>query len=1156
MRLNRLQLIKFGKFSDTAIDLPTARQDFHLIVGANEAGKSTLRSAISDLLFGIPTRSVHGFKYPLSTLRLGATVANATATLEFHRAKAPRQSLRSPLDAALAESCLAPFLGTADRTFFDQMFGLDHARLIKGGNSILNAEDSVGQILFQSAAGVAGLGKIRDAYAEEGERIWGSRHAKDREYYIAADALEKATTALKDATVRTRSWSDASARVVALGDAIEAEVAIRSALQSKRNLIERIRRVRPFCTALKECEAQLAALENVVALPADAQALLAAAEIDIAQASQLLGLRSEEVTALTASLAAVELDDTILARTAEVEALENQRLLYGAHARDIVRRQAEIDLLWKDVIDACEQLSWAAGDEATLRRRLPSTLVRRELDQLMLERGAVEQSLHAARQAQRTKADEIAAIEERLGRISLRELPPALRAALAAARALGDPQGVSQAQDRLVSKAREALAQAMQSLGRWCTAEADLSRVQQPGAETIARLLQERQLREAESSSAGKRLTDQNADIERIALAIAQFEALHHPVTQDDVVRARAARSAAWEAIKQATTSVAAGTAPLEAAMQDADAASDKRLDNVEEATELQALSHERERAALRQDEAAGHARNAAQALAAFDRRWEMLSNDIGVPGMALDMVAGWMASLQKALACAATVGDALASRDAVRQTITGAAEELAAALRAAGQDATADEKPGLLCARADATLSEHDAQQVRHAALGEQLGAAQALAAPLATAVLQAGAQMQRWDAAWAAALDKAGLAQQSTLGTVTGALELLDAIESRLGKIRIIRLERIDAMQDDLARFAEAAQQLAQAVAPALLALPAEQIARTLASRLAPAQQAQQESVRLAEMLRIAQKQVAQAGEAIRKATATLQPMMDRAGVASTAELARCIERSDARRAIQAELAKAQASLLQGGDGLSRPEIEAEVDAADLGRITAELEQINDDLSATVNRQAALSAELATARRTLDDIEGSAGAAQAEAMRQEALARMTDASERFVKVATAGRLLRWSIERYREQKQGPMLARAGEIFSQLTLGSFQRLLVDFDRQPMTLEGQRHDDVLVGVSGMSDGTRDQLFLALRLAALEMHLEQANALPFIADDLFINFDDARSAAGLHALARLSEKTQVIFLSHHDHLIPTVRAVFGAGVNVVQLGGNA
>jgi uncharacterized protein YhaN len=72
------------------------------------------------------------------------------------------------------------------------------------------------------------------------------------------------------------------------------------------------------------------------------------------------------------------------------------------------------------------------------------------------------------------------------------------------------------------------------------------------------------------------------------------------------------------------------------------------------------------------------------------------------------------------------------------------------------------------------------------------------------------------------------------------------------------------------------------------------------------------------------------------------------------------------------------------------------------------------------------------------------------------------------------------------------------------------------------------------------------------LAALELHLAKAKALPFLADDLFINFDDERSSAGLEALRELSKHTQVLFLSHHDHLLPRVQQVFGASVNVVHL----
>jgi recombinational DNA repair ATPase RecF len=74
-------------------------------------------------------------------------------------------------------------------------------------------------------------------------------------------------------------------------------------------------------------------------------------------------------------------------------------------------------------------------------------------------------------------------------------------------------------------------------------------------------------------------------------------------------------------------------------------------------------------------------------------------------------------------------------------------------------------------------------------------------------------------------------------------------------------------------------------------------------------------------------------------------------------------------------------------------------------------------------------------------------------------------------------------------------------------------------------LIGRRGRDE-VPVEGMSDGTRDQLYLALRIAALEQQFRANGPMPVVADDLLINFDDRRAAAALRVLAELSHSTQV------------------------------
>lgn len=82
------------------------------------------------------------------------------------------------------------------------------------------------------------------------------------------------------------------------------------------------------------------------------------------------------------------------------------------------------------------------------------------------------------------------------------------------------------------------------------------------------------------------------------------------------------------------------------------------------------------------------------------------------------------------------------------------------------------------------------------------------------------------------------------------------------------------------------------------------------------------------------------------------------------------------------------------------------------------------------------------------------------------------------------------------------------------MTIGSCRKLRIDYDQTPPALLAYRSEGAPVKVEGLSDGTRDQLFLALRIAALELQSEQSEPVPFIADDLFINFDDERSKAGL------------------------------------------
>ncbi|MCT7464580.1 AAA family ATPase [Aliarcobacter cryaerophilus] len=77
-----------------------------------------------------------------------------------------------------------------------------------------------------------------------------------------------------------------------------------------------------------------------------------------------------------------------------------------------------------------------------------------------------------------------------------------------------------------------------------------------------------------------------------------------------------------------------------------------------------------------------------------------------------------------------------------------------------------------------------------------------------------------------------------------------------------------------------------------------------------------------------------------------------------------------------------------------------------------------------------------------------------------------------------------------------------------------------------------RDEKIRVAHTKMSEGTRDQLFLSLRLAFISLFNEKSEkTLPFLVDDIFINFDEDRIKSGLKLLKEFSNTTQVIFFTH-------------------------
>ena len=105
MRIERLDLTRYGKFSDYRLDFgaaPPGGSDFHVVYGLNETGKSTAAAAILDLLFGIDKQSAYGAGkgrasapnwHAYATMKIGARLELGGGPTKSHASSATGTAL-------------------------------------------------------------------------------------------------------------------------------------------------------------------------------------------------------------------------------------------------------------------------------------------------------------------------------------------------------------------------------------------------------------------------------------------------------------------------------------------------------------------------------------------------------------------------------------------------------------------------------------------------------------------------------------------------------------------------------------------------------------------------------------------------------------------------------------------------------------------------------------------------------------------------------------------------------------------------------------------------------------------------------------------------------------------------------------------------------
>jgi len=1152
MRIDRLDLTAYGPFSDKSLNLSDGSSGLHLIYGDNEAGKSTSLRALIAWLFGIPPRTNDNYLHPNPQLRIGGKLRLSDgAEIEFVRRKGKKDTLLEPgTDAPLDDSILSPFLPVGiDENLFTKLFGINHERMIAGGQELLNQSGDLGQALFSAAVGTAGLREILADLQNGAEELFKPRASK-KLVNRAISSFKEAQKRIRDSSLPVAEWKQLQKK---LTDALAAIQQVEEDIKGKskeKSRLDRLNRVKGVLAERRAVLARIEELGEVLLLPQDfddqrkfaADRLQTAAEVKERAEARRSRLK-EEAETLNVRNELLDSEAAILAIHKDLGAVETA-------IKDRPQQDGKRRLLRNEA----EQLLKSVRPDISLDnadRMRPLANNEKWISGLAQKHSLLNQKKEKAEATLRDVADEQETIKQELGEQAPSDLDLSeLKAAVAVARKAGDlEQRLADSQKRASDKKMTCESE-LSRLGRFADTIEMLSRVAMPVPETLdtfEKRFDELSEKIRADGRRQKELGEERKQAENDLIALLSTGGLP---TISQLGEARSERDTGWNLIKQKYIEEIDVDKDIVEYAPDTDLATfyEQKIDFADHLSDRLRLAADQvvKRAALeakieilksRHEDLTEEVGKANEDKEAHQKEWNSIWEPLGVaPGSPREMKQ-WLLRVDNLLAnvqAANTVaGDAINLAEDCK-----ALKELVS-LQISKFDTSIDLQEmsleGMLniC---EQRIAQEEAALERKRQLEHSLGDTEIRIKRATEELTSIENDQTGWAQEWAQAIDGLGLKPDVHPEQATEAFDQLMAFFEKLDQSEELR-KRIYGIDQVSEKFEKKVFEVADSIGFKRDGQEAITIAAQLNHDLNEARERRASLKKIKTQGKEIAEEIENADITIRAAKEQLAALRDQARVETDDELEPAGESSRIMRELQQKLDTLEQELTRNGDGLSIPQLEKEADESDIDAIEGELERVSSQLKELQSNRDTLRDQRQTVQNEIRAKDGSALAANASEEAEQQLATMVSGVEQYLRLQIAALILEHRIEDYRKKNQAPVLARAGELFCKLTLGSYANLRDELDeRGKPVLLGVRPNDLEVPVEGMSDGTRDQLYLSLRLATLEQHLSKGEPMPFVVDDILIGFDDHRTRICLEVLAELAVSTQVLLFTHHRRVL--------------------
>ena len=147
----------------------------------------------------------------------------------------------------------------------------------------------------------------------------------------------------------------------------------------------------------------------------------------------------------------------------------------------------------------------------------------------------------------------------------------------------------------------------------------------------------------------------------------------------------------------------------------------------------------------------------------------------------------------------------------------------------------------------------------------------------------------------------------------------------------------------------------------------------------------------------------------------------------------------------------------------------------------------------------------------------------------------KLRDGFARWKELSATTHLLRRVYKRYEKDRQPETLQHASEFLHRMTGGRYARIWTPLAEDVLLIDDSQGHSLPIEV--LSRGTREQVFLSLRLALVSGYARRGVRMPMVLDDVLVNFDVDRTVAAAEVLTEFARSGHQMFIfTCHDHIV--------------------